>query len=257
MPGSRPNALPLVPRLDRQPSASQVQLVRLPDAERAAAACVLLSDIPAVRSILAAFLAKRTRDELEGSDSEGEEYRRKRAEAIGSNRPAGPAEPANDDSDFLDKELEGLAGMPDAEPPLLDKPTSEPEPVEAKPLATDQPTDNSPPTDHRCAAARPDPCSKEEGPNQPHERPGPLRRGRTTVRKSIKHHSTIAIELRSRTQTRTRNPAPLISAIHPQAQSTSSHTTCFAQQVRQSPDHHFSGGRPRNCCGRFCAAATW
>ena len=73
-PGSGPNLIPLVPRPDRQPLASQVQLVRLPDAKRAAAACALLSDIPVVRSILAAFRAKQTRKELEDSDSEVEDY---------------------------------------------------------------------------------------------------------------------------------------------------------------------------------------
>lgn len=40
------NALPVTPRpgLERQPSASHVQLVHLPDTKRAAAACSLLSD---------------------------------------------------------------------------------------------------------------------------------------------------------------------------------------------------------------------
>ena len=145
-PGSGPNVLLLAPCLNR-PLASQVQLVRLPEAKRAVAACILLSDIPAVRSIPAAFLAGRTCEELEGSNSDGEECHRKQTKAISGNRPEGLAEPASDDSDpellqleqFLDKQLEGLAGMPDTE---LSE-SSPDEPAEARPPATNQPADDT------------------------------------------------------------------------------------------------------------------
>lgn len=75
----------MAPRLERQPSASHVQLVRLPDTKRAAAACTLLSDVAAVHSLLSAFLAKRAREE--DSDSEVEEYHCRRTEAFSTDRP--------------------------------------------------------------------------------------------------------------------------------------------------------------------------
>ena len=75
-----------------------------------------------MRSILVAFLAKETREELEDSDWEGDDYHHQQTQAIGSNRPAGPTEAATGDSDsellqlehYLDKELEDLAGTPEA-----------------------------------------------------------------------------------------------------------------------------------------------
>lgn len=70
------DALPVTPRpgLEGQPSTSHVQLVRLPDTQRAAAACTLLAEIPAVDSLLSTYLTKQAYGE--GDSDPGHQHQR-------------------------------------------------------------------------------------------------------------------------------------------------------------------------------------